>query len=100
MPGRVAGQVAFITAKADVRDAAALAAAVSAGVAGLGRLDIVCANAGICTVQGWSDVTPRVWQETIDTNLTGVWNTFVAAIPHLTKILEDHPALGGTHMHA
>jgi SDR family mycofactocin-dependent oxidoreductase len=73
----------IVTAKADVRDAAALAAAVNQGVAELGRLDIVCANAGICTVQEWSDVTSRVWQDTLDTNLTGVWNTFVAAIPHL-----------------
>ena len=49
----------------------------------LGRLDIVCANAGICTVQGWDEVTPQVWQDTLDTNLTGVWNTMVAATPHL-----------------
>ena len=53
------------------------------GVAELGRLDIVCANAGICTVQTWDEVTPQVWQDTLDTNLTGVWNTCVAAIPHL-----------------
>src|SRR5580692_6095987 len=106
MPGRVEGKVAFITgagrgqgnetvrgvealgrrivaAKADVRDAAALRATLDAGVAELGRLDIVCANAGIYTVQSWDQVTPQVWQDTIDTNLTGVWNTMVVAVPHL-----------------
>ena len=69
--------------KADVRDAAALKAAVDAGVAELGKLDIVSANAGICTVQTWDEVTPAIWQDTLDTNLTGVWNTMVAATPHL-----------------
>jgi SDR family mycofactocin-dependent oxidoreductase len=73
----------IVAATADVRDAAALAAALDAGVAELGRLDIVCANAGIYTVQSWDQVTPQVWQDTIDTNLTGVWNTMVVAIPHL-----------------
>jgi len=69
--------------KADVRDLQGLKAAVDAGVAELGKLDIVSANAGICTVQAWEDVTPAVWQDTIDTNLTGVWNTLFVAIPHL-----------------
>lgn len=68
---------------ADVRDAAALKGAVDAGVAELGRLDIVSANAGICTVQRWDEVTPDVWRDTLDTNLTGVWHTCLATIPHL-----------------
>ena len=73
----------IIAAQADVRDAAALKAVVDEGVAQLGHLDIVCANAGICTVQAWDEVTPEVWQDTLDTNLTGVWNTMVVAAPHL-----------------
>ena len=73
----------IITTQADVRDAAAVRAAVDDGVAQLGRLDIVCANAGICTMQPWDEVTPAVWQDTLDTNLTGVWNTMVAGVPHL-----------------
>jgi SDR family mycofactocin-dependent oxidoreductase len=68
---------------ADVRDAAGLKKVVDEGVAELGKLDIVVANAGICTIQAWDEVTPQVWQDTLDTNLTGVWNTFVATIPHL-----------------
>jgi SDR family mycofactocin-dependent oxidoreductase len=72
-----------IARKADVRDAAALKAVVDEGVAELGKLDIVVANAGICTVQAWDEVTPQIWQDTLDTNLTGVWNTMVAGAPHL-----------------
>ncbi len=73
----------IVAAKADVRNATMLREALDAGVAELGRLDIVCANAGIYTVQTWDQVTPQVWQDTIDTNLTGVWNTMVVAVPHL-----------------
>jgi NAD(P)-dependent dehydrogenase (short-subunit alcohol dehydrogenase family) len=73
----------IVASKADVRDLAALRSALDDGVAQLGRLDVVCANAGICTVQTWDEVTPQVWQDTLDTNLTGVWNTFVATVPHL-----------------
>ena len=73
----------IVATQADVRDAAALKAAVDEGVAQLGHLDIVCANAGICTVQPWDEVTPQVWQDTLDTNLTGVWNTMVVSAPHL-----------------
>ena len=73
----------IVATVADVRDAAALKQAVDDGVAQLGRLDIVSANAGICTVQSWDEVTPQVWQDTLDTNLTGVWNTMVVAVPHL-----------------
>ena len=73
----------IIARQADVRDAAALKRVLDEGVAELGKLDIVCANAGICTVQPWDEVTPQVWQDTLDTNLTGVWNTMVVSAPHL-----------------
>lgn len=73
----------IVAVPADVRDAAALRDAVERGVAELGRLDIVCANAGICTIRTWDEVTPALWQDTLDTNLTGVWNSMVVAVPHL-----------------
>jgi SDR family mycofactocin-dependent oxidoreductase len=73
----------IVAAQADVRDAAGLKAAVDDGVAQLGRLDIVSANAGICSIQPWDEVTAAVWQDTLDTNLTGVWNTMVVSVPHL-----------------
>jgi SDR family mycofactocin-dependent oxidoreductase len=73
----------IVARKADVRDLTSLSAVLEEGVSAFGRLDIVCANAGICTAQSWDEVTPEVWRDTIDTNLTGVWNTVVSAAPYL-----------------
>lgn len=75
----------IVASRVDVRAAAELSAALDHGVAELGRLDVVVANAGICSVQAWNDVTPELWRDTIDTNLTGVWNTMVIAVPHLIE---------------
>jgi SDR family mycofactocin-dependent oxidoreductase len=74
-----------VTAQTDVRDAGALAEAVAEGVRQLGRLDIAVANAGVCTVQRWDEVTPVVWDAVIGINLSGAWNTCVASIPHLLE---------------
>jgi (+)-trans-carveol dehydrogenase len=73
----------IIATQADVRDYGALKAAVDAGVAELGRLDIVCANAGMWNYSLLEDFAEDAWQEVIDINLTGPWHTVKAAIPHL-----------------
>ena len=74
----------MIASKADVRDFASLKAAVDDGVAQLGRLDIVSANAGISTAMGPSEeLTEEIWNDMIDTNLSGVWRTAKVAIPHI-----------------
>lgn len=74
----------IIARKADVRDQSALTAALDAGVAELGRLDIVCANAGISTSMAPAqDLPEEIWLDMIDVNLSGVWRTCKAAIPHL-----------------
>ncbi len=73
----------IVAARADVRDAATLRAALDSGVAQLGPLDNECANAGMYTVQPGDQLSQEVWHDTIDTNLTGVWNTMVVAVPHL-----------------
>jgi SDR family mycofactocin-dependent oxidoreductase len=74
-----------VTVKADVRDQDALREGVDAAVAELGRLDIVVANAGVCTWQTWDQTAMDVWQDTLDINLTGVWNTLVVGAPHLIR---------------
>ncbi|MFD4182519.1 mycofactocin-coupled SDR family oxidoreductase [Rhodococcus sp. NPDC058514] len=75
----------IVATKADVRDFAAVTAALDAGVEAFGRLDYVVANAGICSsAQSW-EITPEQWQETIDVNLTGVFFTCKAAIPKLIE---------------
>lgn len=73
----------IVAATADVRDHAALEQAVTTGLAALGRLDIVVANAGIGGLSSWDQVSSEMWQDTIDVNLTGVWNTVRATAPHL-----------------
>jgi len=74
----------IIASKADVRDFDALKAAVDDGVAQLGRLDIVSANAGIAGRPNLSEDVPEdEWMRMIDINLNGVWRTAKAAIPHL-----------------
>jgi (+)-trans-carveol dehydrogenase len=70
-------------AQADVRDRAGLAAAVQAGVEQLGRLDVVCANAGIGTFIPADQMRDEHWQDMIDINLTGAWNTIKASLPFL-----------------
>jgi SDR family mycofactocin-dependent oxidoreductase len=75
----------IVATKADVRDTAALRAALDDGVAQLGRLDIVLANAGVFEIQPALDVTDDAWREMIDINLTGVWNTCKVALPHLIE---------------
>jgi (+)-trans-carveol dehydrogenase len=74
----------IVASKADVRDYDGLKKALDDGVAELGRLDIVSANAGISTAMVPTDqLEEAVWQNMIDTNLSGVWHTAKAAIPHL-----------------
>ncbi|WP_308257813.1 mycofactocin-coupled SDR family oxidoreductase [Pseudonocardia lacus] len=73
----------IVASVADVRDADGLAAALSAGVDQLGGLDTVVANAGIASYGMSWELTERQWQEMLDVNLTGVWHTAKAAVPHL-----------------
>jgi SDR family mycofactocin-dependent oxidoreductase len=79
---RAAGRRAVAT-RVDVRDYDRLAAVVDGAASELGRLDVVVANAGICTSQPWDKVTPAIWITTLATNLTGSWYTCRAAAPHL-----------------
>jgi (+)-trans-carveol dehydrogenase len=73
----------IVARRADVRDLAALEAVVAEGVAELGRLDIVCANAGIGSMAPCWELSERQWQDVLDVNLTGVWKTVKAAIPSM-----------------
>jgi NAD(P)-dependent dehydrogenase (short-subunit alcohol dehydrogenase family) len=50
-----------------------------------GQLDVVVANAGVGHLLPIDQLTERHWKETIDTNLTGVFNTVKASIDALKK---------------
>lgn len=73
----------IVAQKADVRDSTALKKTLDDGVARLGRVDIVVANAGIYQPVPTLELDDGAWQEMIGINLTGVWNTVKAALPHL-----------------
>jgi SDR family mycofactocin-dependent oxidoreductase len=73
----------IVAAQADMRDYDALKQALDDGVAQLGRLDIVSANAGIFSYGTLAELPEQTWQDMIDTNLTGAWHAAKAAIPHL-----------------
>ena len=73
----------IVATQADVRDYAGLKQALDDGVAQLGRLDIVCSNAGIASFGQAAELDETTWQDMIDINLTGMWHACKAAIPHL-----------------
>lgn len=68
---------------ADVRDESELKAAFDEGVAELGPVEIVVANAGLGAMS--LDEKPGAWQDVIDVNLTGVLHTVETAIPSMIR---------------
>jgi len=73
----------IIAVEADVRERAQLIAALDRGIAELGRLDIVVAQAGILSQK--SEQQLQAWTDVVDTNLIGIINAVHAALPHLTS---------------
>src|SRR5690606_8563350 len=71
--------------QADVRDFESQQKAVKEVVEQFGQLDIVIANAGLGHFGSIEDLTVEQWQETIDTNLTGVFNSIKASVEELKK---------------
>jgi SDR family mycofactocin-dependent oxidoreductase len=69
----------------DVRDSAAVGAAVEQTLTTMGSLDIVVANAGIVSTGPLEEVTDEVWHQLVETNLTGVFHTVRAAIPVMRR---------------
>jgi len=70
---------------ADIRDLPALEAVLAEGVERFGRLDYVCANAGIAGMGAADALSEDQWDTMIDVNLSGAWRTCRAAIPHLKR---------------
>jgi SDR family mycofactocin-dependent oxidoreductase len=71
----------IVARRADVRDLDALQAAFDDGLAELGRIDTVIANAGIATYGRAWELTREQWRDMIDVNLTGVFHTAKVVIP-------------------
>ncbi|MBC2637758.1 MULTISPECIES: mycofactocin-coupled SDR family oxidoreductase [unclassified Rhodococcus (in: high G+C Gram-positive bacteria)] len=76
----------IIARKCDVRDLDAVTSVVDEGVAELGRLDVVVANAGILGNPGpVQEISAEEWNNVITNNLTGHFNTVRATVPHLIE---------------
>lgn len=73
----------IVAEQADVRDLAALQAALARGVGELGDVSIVIANAGIVAMGGRRNPPEQQWADVLAVNLTGVWNTVWAALPSM-----------------
>ena len=73
----------IIAGDVDVRDLQGLTDFVARGVAELGRLDIVLANAGISAPAPTLEMDEETWDTMIEINLTGVWKTIKASVPHI-----------------
>lgn len=77
-PGHMAREV-------DVADLEAVRGAVADVVAELGGIDVVIANAGIASYGTIEHGDPEAWRRTIEVNLSGVFHTVHAALPHVLE---------------
>lgn len=71
--------------RADIRDLGVLEEVARRGVDEFGRIDIVVANAGICSYGSALEIDEKSWQNVIDINLTGAWKTIKATVPTLVR---------------
>jgi SDR family mycofactocin-dependent oxidoreductase len=69
----------------DIRDLAGQQRVVSGAIEQLGRLDIVVANAGVLNWGRLWEISAQQWQDVIDVNLTGLWNTVKAVVPPMIE---------------
>jgi len=66
----------------DVTDPADCDALVAAALEEFGRLDVVCANAGVISINPVTEITPEEWDRVMAVNAKGVFLTCRAAVPH------------------
>lgn len=79
------GNANILALEADVRSLESQQAAVNATLNKFGRIDVTIANAGIGHFASVEDLTVDQWNETIDTNLTGVFFTIKATLDALKE---------------
>jgi len=77
--------VGCLTFAADVRDDAAVTAAVDEVVRTFGRIDILFNNAGICAYGLAHELTEEAWDAMLDINLKGSWLVARRVIPVMIR---------------
>jgi NAD(P)-dependent dehydrogenase (short-subunit alcohol dehydrogenase family) len=75
----------ILALESDVSSLASETESVKTVIDHFGQLDVVVANAGVGHLLPIDQITEKIWRETIDTNLTGVFNTVKASIDALKK---------------
>lgn len=70
---------------ADVRQLVELRSCVQSGIAEIGEIDIVVANAGVNAAGKPDPEDQQVYRDIVETNLCGVWNTLVATVPSIIR---------------
>lgn len=66
---------------ADIRDTAAVAGLVDQTLEAFGRIDILVANAGIMSAAPADRIVDEMWDDVIDTNLSGTFKCVRAVLP-------------------
>ncbi|WP_431956481.1 SDR family oxidoreductase [Nocardia lijiangensis] len=85
LAAELGGDEYVVAVPADVRDFAAIQAAVAQGVERFGGIDIVMANAGIASYGSVLAVDPAAFRRVIDVNLVGCFHTVRAALPSVIE---------------
>ncbi|MGB7842818.1 MAG: SDR family oxidoreductase [Salinimicrobium sp.] len=79
------GKAEVMGVEADVRDLKSQENAIKKVIKKWGKLDVLVANAGVGHFGSIEELTAEQWQQTIDTNLTGVFFSLKAAVPYLKE---------------
>src|SRR5882724_4292259 len=69
----------------DVRDLGSVEKMIAAARRHLGGLDVLVNNAGIAFIRDFEEMSPAMWADIVETNLTGVFNCCRAALPALKE---------------
>jgi 3-oxoacyl-[acyl-carrier protein] reductase len=75
----------ILALESEVSSMASETKAIKAVLDHFGQLDVIVANAGVGNFVSIEDMSEKEWKETIDTNLTGVFNSVKASLEALKK---------------